>query len=93
MKKCNRVWIVRPTPEEEADIVAQLAEDLDIYEWTDEDWDNVKFTHELFPDLAEWGKKRKTVLEAGLLDHVAITLDRDTTGWFKAMLSSAHELQ
>ena len=36
-KKLN---LVRPTPEEE-EIAAQLAEDPDTYEWTDEDWANV----------------------------------------------------
>ena len=30
--------LVRPTAEEEAEIAAQLAEDPDAYEWTEEDW-------------------------------------------------------
>ena len=29
--------LVRPTAEEEAEIAAQLAEDPDAYEWTEED--------------------------------------------------------
>ena len=32
--------LVRPTGEEEAEIAAQLAEDPDTYEWTEEDWAN-----------------------------------------------------
>ena len=38
-KKLN---LVRPTPEEETAIAAQLAEDPDTYEWINEDWANAQ---------------------------------------------------
>ena len=31
-----------------------------------------------------WAKERQAALKAGLLEHVTITLDRDTINWFKA---------
>ena len=76
--------LIRPTPEEEAEIAAQLAEDPDTYEWTDEDWAEAKTTRELFPDYVKWSKERKAALDTGLIEQVTITLDRETINWFKA---------
>ena len=78
-KKLN---LVRPTPEEE--IAAQLAEDPDTYEWTDEDWATVQTTQELFPETPQWALRQKKALEAGLIQRVTVTLDRETIAWFKA---------
>ena len=80
----SKVNITRPTPEEEAEIAAQLADDADSYEWNDEDWESAKTTQELFPELAEISKKRQADLREGLLEQVTITLDRETIAWFKA---------
>ena len=80
-KKLN---LVRPTPEEEEAIAAQLAEDPDTVEWTDEDWANAQTTQELFPEAHEWAVRQKKALEAGLIQRVTVTLDRETTAWFKA---------
>ena len=44
----RKLNLVRPTAEEEAEIAAQLAEDPDTYEWTEEDWANVQTTQERF---------------------------------------------
>ena len=79
-KKLN---LVRPTPEEE-EIAAQLAEDPDTYEWTDEDWANAQTTQELFPETHEWALRQKKALEADLIQRVTVTLDRETIAWFKA---------
>ena len=79
-KKLN---LVRPTPEEE-EIAAQLAEDPDTYEWTDEDWANAQTTQELFPETHEWVLRQKKALEADLIQRVTVTLDRETIAWFKA---------
>ena len=76
--------LIRPTPEEEAEIAAQLAEDPDTYEWTDEDWAEAKTTQALFPEYVKWSKERKAALDAGLIEQVTITLDRETINWFKA---------
>ena len=79
------------TPEEEALIAAQLAEDPDAYEWTDEDWANAKSTQELFPELDEWAKRRKADLKAGVIECVTLTLDKDTIAWLKAKTSEDGE--
>ena len=76
--------VTRPTLEEEAEIAAQLAEDPDAYEWSDEDWASAKTTGELFPTFAERARERKEAIEAGIIQEVTITLDRDTIAWFKA---------
>ena len=80
-KKLN---LVRPTPEEEKEIAAQLAEDPDTWEWTEEDWANAKTTQELFPDFHEWAVRQQEALEAGLIERVTVTLDQKTIAWFKA---------
>lgn len=80
----NSSRIVRNTPEEEAQIARQLAEDPDTYEWTDEVWARAMTTEELSPEFARWAEEKQAAFEAGLLEHVTITLDRQTIDWFKA---------
>ena len=80
-KKLN---LVRPTPEGEEAIAAQLAEDPDTYEWTDEDWANAQTTQELFPEAHEWAGRQQKALEAGHIQRVTVTLDQETIAWFKA---------
>ena len=80
----NRLRLVRNTPEEEAEIARQIAENPDEAEWTDEDWANAKTTEELFPESYKWHKERKAALEAGLIERVTFTLDRETINWFKS---------
>lgn len=76
--------IVRNTPEEETEIARQIAEDEDTYEWTDEVWARAKSALELFPDYINWAEERKAAVEAGLIECVTITLDRETVNWFKS---------
>ena len=80
-KKLN---FVRPTAEEEKEIAAQLGEDPDTYEWTDEDWANAQTTQDLFPDAYEWAVRQQEALKSGLIERVTVTLDRKTIAWFKA---------
>ena len=80
-KKLN---LVRPTAEEEKEIAAQLAEDPDTYEWTDEDWVNAQSTQELFPDAYEWAVRQQKAVEAGHIQRVTVSLDQETIAWFKA---------
>lgn len=80
----KRPRIVRNTPEEEAEIARQIAEDPDTYEWTEEVWANAKSTSELFPEYVKWSAERKAALEAGLIQRVTITLDQETVNWFKS---------
>ena len=76
----RKLDLVRPTAEEEAEIAAQLAEDPDTYEWTEEDWANVQTTQELFPKACEWAARQKEALKEGLIQRVTVTLDRETGG-------------
>ena len=77
----NTHRIVRNTPEEEAELIAG---DPDTYEWTEEVWARAKSADQLFPELVKWSGERKTAAEAGLIECVTITLDRETIDWFKS---------
>ena len=76
----DRIRIVRNTPEEEAEIARQIAENPDEAEWTDEDWANAKSIDELFPEAP---RKPKADLEAGRTEFITILLDRDTINGFQ----------
>ena len=76
--------IVRNTPEEEAEIARQMAENPDEAEWTDEDWANAKSSEELFPEAAKAAHKRQADLDAERTEYITLLLDRDTINWFKA---------
>ena len=80
-KKLN---LVRPTAEEEKEIAAQLAEDPDTYEWTNEDWDNAQTTQDLFPEAYEWAVRQQKELDTGYIQRVTVSLDQETISWFKA---------
>ena len=80
----RKLNLVRPAAEEEAEIAAQLAEDPDTYEWTEEDWANAQTTQELFPKAGEWAVRQEEALKDGLIQRVTVTLDRETIAWFKA---------
>ena len=80
----NGPRLPRNTPEEEAEIARQLAEDPDTYEWTDGVWARAMTTEELSREFAQWAEERQAAFETGLLEHVTITLDRETINWFKA---------
>ena len=80
----RKLNLVRPNGEEETEIAAQLAEDPDTYEWTEEDRANAQTTRELFPEACEWAVRQKEALKGGLLRRVTVTLDRETIAWFEA---------
>ena len=75
--------LIYPTPEEDAEINRQIAEDPDTYEWTDEDWANAKSTEQLFPKAAKAARERQADLDAGRIEFVTILMDRETINWFK----------
>ena len=76
--------IIRPTPEEDAAINAQIAADPDDFELDEEWFRNAKPTKELFPETYRWAMQRKADLEAGVIQDVQITLPSDVVAWFKA---------
>ena len=80
----NRPKLVRNTHEEEAEIAGQLAENSNEAEWTDEDWANAVTTEQLSPEFAAWTRGRQAALDGRSIEHVTLTLDRDTIDWFKA---------
>ena len=80
----RKLNLVRPAAEEAAEIAAQLAEDPDTYEWTEEDWASAQTTRELFPEACEWAVRQKEALKDGPIQRVTVTLDRETIAWFKA---------
>ena len=55
----NRPRLVRNTPEEEAEIAKQIAENPDEAEWTDEDWANSMTSEQLSPEFAMWAVPRR----------------------------------
>ena len=75
---------MRNTPEEDAEINRQIAEDPDAPEWTDEDWANAITTEQLSPEFAKWARERKADLDSGRTEFITLLLDRDTINWFKA---------
>ena len=76
--------IIRPTPEEDAAINAQIAADPDDFELDEEWFKNAKPTKELFPETYRWAMQRKADLEAGVIQEVRITLPAHVVDWFKA---------
>ncbi len=76
--------LIYPTPEEDAEINRQIAENPDEAEWTDEDWANGKSTEELFPEAAKAARKRQADLDAGRTEYIILLLDRDTINWLTA---------
>ena len=76
--------IIRPTPEEDAEINAQIAADPDDFELDEEWFKNAKSTKELFPETYRWAMQRKADLEAGRIQNVQITLPAEVVAWFKA---------
>ena len=80
----RKARIILPTPEEDEEINRQIAENPDEAEWTDETWARSMTLEELSPEAAKWHRERKAAFEAGLLERITLTLDRDTIQWFKA---------
>ena len=74
---------ILPTPEEEAIINAQIAEDPDTFEADDEWFKNAKPTRELFPEIVQWYQQRQADLKAGIIQDVHLTLDADIVRWFQ----------
>ena len=79
--------IIRPTPEEDAAINAQIAADPDDFELDDQWFENAKHTKELFPETYRRAIQRKADLKAAVVQNVQITLPTHVVAWFKAQAS------
>ena len=78
------IRIILPTPEEDAEINAQIAADPDDFELDDEWFAKAKPTSELFPEIYRRAMQRKADLESGILRQVYITLPASVVAYFKA---------
>ena len=76
--------IIMPTAEESKAIDEQIASDPDGFELDDAWFEGAKTTRELFPEACERGVREEEALEAGLIERVTVTLDRETIAWFKS---------
>lgn len=79
--------IIRPTPDEDAEINAQIAADPDDFELDYQWFQNAKPTKELFPETYRKAMQRKAALESGALQNIQITLPSSIVNWFKAQTS------
>ena len=79
--------IIRPTPDEDAEINAQIAADPDDFELDRQWFQNAKPTKELFPETYQKAMQRKAALESGALQNIQITVPSGVVNWFKAQTS------
>ena len=79
--------IIRPTPDEDAAINAQIAADPDDFELDRQWFQNAKPTKELFAETYQKAMQRKSALESGELQNIQITLPSAVVNWFKAQTS------
>ena len=79
--------IIRPTPDEDAAINAQIAADPDDFELDDDWFENAKPTKELFPETYRRAMQRKADLEVGVIQNFHIALPAHVVAWFKAQAS------
>ena len=79
--------IIRPTPDEDAAINAQIAADPDDFELDHQWFQNAKSTKELFPETYRKAMQRKAALESGAIQNIQITLPSSVVNWFKAQTS------
>ena len=83
--------IIRPTPDEDAAINAQIAANPDDFELDRQWFQNAKPTKELFPETYRKAMQRKAALESGALQNIQITLPSAVVNWFKAQTSLDRE--
>ena len=76
--------IILPTADENRSINEQITGDPEDFELDDDWFEGAKPTGELFPNAHEQAMKRKADLNAGHIETVLITLDRETIDWFKS---------
>ena len=78
------VRIIRPTPEEDAAINAQIAADPDDFELDAEWFANAKPPANFSPETYRRSIQRKADLESGAIQNVQITLPANVVAWFKS---------
>ena len=75
--------IIRPSPEEDAEISTQIAEDPDDLE-ADEEWfSQAKPSSEIIPHILERYHREKEELESGKRERLRIILDKEVLDYFR----------
>lgn len=79
----KRRKIIRPTPEEDAEINRQIAEDPDDFE-ADEEWFKKAMpSAEIIPHILERYHREKEELETGRKERLRILLDKEVLDHFR----------
>lgn len=80
----KRRKIIRPTPEEDAEINRQIAEDPDDFE-ADEEWfRKAKPSAEIIPDILERYHREQEDLKSGRKERLRILVDKDVLDYFRS---------
>ena len=76
--------IIRPSPEEDAEISAQIAEDPDDFE-ADEEWfREAKPSSDIIPHVLERYMQEKEAIQSGRKERLSILLDKDVVDFFRS---------
>ena len=79
----NRRKIIRPTPEEDAEINRQILEDPDTFELDEEWFKEAKPSAEIIPHILERYLQEKEDLKSGRKERLRILLDKEVLDYFR----------
>ena len=79
----NRRKIIRPTPEEDAEINRQIAEDPDTFELDEEWFKEAKTSEEIIPHILERYLQENEDLESGRKERLRILVDKEVLDYFR----------
>jgi uncharacterized protein (DUF4415 family) len=80
----NSFGIIRPTPEEDAEINAQITEDPDDFE-ADEEWfKEAKPSEEIVPHILERHLRENEEIKSWRKERLSILLDKEVLDYYRA---------